>query len=109
MADKKEELLFAKVAGRYTDGVSLLFPGETEPTQKHYKCNAAAGIKVGDTVKLTRASGTYVIEYVVGGAPAVLKNMNKCPDTATAATCAAWINTIIDGLAALGLMTKNGW
>jgi len=109
MADKNEDLLFAKVAGRYSDGVSLFFPEETEPTQKHYKCAAAAAIRVGDTVKLTRASGTYVVEYVVGGAPAVLKNMNKCPENATAANCAAWINTIIEALADFGFMTKNGW
>lgn len=109
MAEKKEELLFAKVAGWSKNGVSLIFPGDSESTKKIYKCNKAAGIKRGDTVKLTRTNGTYVIDYVVGAGSTPLKNMNKCPDNATAATCAAWINTIIEGLSDLGLMMKNGW
>lgn len=108
MADKSTDFLFAKVAAKYSDGVALLFPGEEQPTEKHYKCNSAAPIRVGDTVKITKSSGTYVIEYPVG-APATLKSMNKCPSTATNAQLAEWINTIISGLADLGLMEKNNW
>lgn len=97
---------FATVAEKYTDGVTLIFPGQTEASTKHYKCNAAAPIRVGDIVKITKDSGTYVVEYPLG-APATIHIMNQCPSNASNATLANWINTIITALYDLKLMGKN--
>lgn len=56
---------FATVAGVYSDGLSLIFPGQTEPTTKHYKRNARLTFKVGDRVKVFYTSGTYIVEYPI--------------------------------------------
>lgn len=60
------EFNFAVVSGVYADGLGLVFPGQDEPTEKHYKCNTSIVFKVGDRVRVFRDSGTYVVEYVVG-------------------------------------------
>lgn len=57
---------FATVGGVYADGLSLIFDGEEEETQKHYLCNTSATFAAGDRVKLATDSGTYIVEYVVG-------------------------------------------
>ena len=57
---------FATIGGLHEDGVSLIFDGESEPTQKHYLCNIAVDFAPGDRVKIIADSGTYVVEYVVG-------------------------------------------
>lgn len=56
----------ATVGAKYTDGLSLIFDGQTAATAKHYKCNSSVTFKAGDRVKICRMSGTYVVEYVVG-------------------------------------------
>ena len=67
-AEKVEavERNFATVGALYEDGVSLIFDGETEPTQKHYLCNSAVYFSPGDRVRIVSDSGTYIVEYVVG-------------------------------------------
>ena len=57
---------FATVAAVYDDGISLLFDGNENPSQKHYKCNRALAFAVGDRVHLAYESGTYIVEYPVG-------------------------------------------
>lgn len=57
---------FATVGEVYADGLSLIFDGETEPTEKHYLCNTSVYFQAGDRVRLAEDSGTYVVEYVVG-------------------------------------------
>ena len=57
---------FATIGAVYEDGVSLIFDGEEEPTEKHYLCNTSAFFSAGDRVKILPDSGTYVVEYVVG-------------------------------------------
>jgi hypothetical protein len=57
---------FATVGAVYADGVTLIFDGESEPTEKHYKCNTSVKFAAGDRVKILADSGTYVVEYVVG-------------------------------------------
>lgn len=57
---------FATVGAVYADGLSLIFDGEDEPTEKHYLCNTNVYFSPGDRVKLAEDSGTYVVEYVVG-------------------------------------------
>lgn len=56
----------ATVGAKYTDGLSLIFDGQTQPSAKHYKCNTDITFQAGDRVKICRISGTYVVEYVVG-------------------------------------------
>lgn len=57
---------FATIGAVYTDGVSLIFDGETAATQKHYLCNTSVSFKAGDRVKIFAASGTYIVEYAIG-------------------------------------------
>nr|DAE49850.1 MAG TPA: hypothetical protein [Caudoviricetes sp.] len=56
----------ATVGAKYTDGLSLIFDGQTAASEKHYKCNTSVTFQAGDRVKICRMSGTYVVEYVVG-------------------------------------------
>lgn len=64
--NEPQEAVFATVAGVYSDGLSLLFDGAEEASQKHYLCNTAAFFSAGDRVKLCRDSGTIVVEYPIG-------------------------------------------
>ena len=71
---KKESLVlpspapqnFATIGEIYDDGVSLIFDGEEEPSEKHYKTNAFVVFQKGDRVRIISDSGTYVVEYPVG-------------------------------------------
>ena len=56
----------APVGAKYTDGLSLIFDGQTAATAKHYKCNTSVTFKAGDRVKISKISGSYVVDYVVG-------------------------------------------
>lgn len=56
---------FATVGAVYSDGLTLIFDGQTTPTTKRYKRNAGVTFRAGDRVKILRDSGTYVVEYVV--------------------------------------------
>ena len=56
----------ATVGAKYTDGLSLIFDGQSAASEKHYKCNTSVTFQAGDRVKICRISGTYIVEYVVG-------------------------------------------
>ena len=56
----------ATVGAKYTDGLSLIFDGQSAASKKRYKCNTSVTFQAGDRVKICRISGTYVVEYVVG-------------------------------------------
>lgn len=60
------EASFATIGAVYADGVSLIFDGETDPSEKHYLVNTACTFSAGQRVKILRDSGTYVVEYPVG-------------------------------------------
>lgn len=64
--DTPPESSFATVAGIDAEGISLIFDGQDEATEKRYKCNCFAVFKNGDRVKVFKDSGTYVVEYPVG-------------------------------------------
>ncbi len=66
--DNADETIFnfATIGSVYKDGVTLIFDGQTEATDKHYKCNTSIRFTSGDRVKIVKDSGTYVVEYVVG-------------------------------------------
>lgn len=56
----------ATVGAVYSDGISLIFDGQTSASAKHYKCNTSVVFKAGDRVKVVKDSGTYIVEYVIG-------------------------------------------
>lgn len=60
------EIRMATIAEIFEDGVTLIFDGQEEATDKHYKCNTSAKLGVGDRVMLDSESGTYVVAYAVG-------------------------------------------
>lgn len=57
---------FATVGAVYDDGITLIFDGDEDATEKHYLCNTSVTFRAGDRVKIFEASGTYIVEYVVG-------------------------------------------
>lgn len=57
---------FATIGDVYEDGVSLIFPGEAAPSEKHYKVNTLGTYAAGQRVKVIKDSGTYIVEYPVG-------------------------------------------
>lgn len=69
MADRAAEVqpyAFATIGEVYEDGVSLIFPVESEPSTKHYKVNTMGEYKAGQRVKVLKDSGTYIVEYPIG-------------------------------------------
>ena len=61
-----QDAQLATVGEVYSDGLTLIFDGQSEATQKHYKCNTAVSFSAGDRVKVAKISGSYVVEYVIG-------------------------------------------
>lgn len=59
-------LSLATVGAKYTDGVSLIFPGQTAATAKHYRCNPDVTFAAGNRVLIARVSGSYVVLCRVG-------------------------------------------
>lgn len=59
-------LSLATIGAKYTDGVSLIFPGQTEATAKHYRCNPDVTFAAGNRVLIARVSGSYVVLCKVG-------------------------------------------
>lgn len=64
--DEPEDATFATIGAVYEDGVSLIFDGMEEATEKHYPCNSFVVFAAGDRVRILKDSGTYVVEYPVG-------------------------------------------
>ena len=60
------EVRLATVAEVTNDGLRLQFDGSDAATEKVYKCNASCIFLVGDRVKVTKHSGTYLVDYVIG-------------------------------------------
>jgi len=64
--EEAPEFHFATVGEVFEDGLTLIFDGQEEATEKRYKCNTSVVFHAGDRVKILKDSGTYVAEYVVG-------------------------------------------
>lgn len=64
--EQQSDMQLATVGTVYSDGLTLIFDGQTEETLKHYKCNTSVAFQAGDRVKVARISGSYIVEYVVG-------------------------------------------
>lgn len=108
---EKATLSTAKIGQKYVgDGCTLIFPGQEKASAKKYKCISSAPLLKGDRVIIAEISGSYVILGKLG-TPGTVYNMNKCPtdSNATAANCANWINTLMQALAGMGIITKNNW
>lgn len=112
------ERSFATVGTVYEDGVSLIFDGETEPTEKHYLCNTNVFFQEGDRVRILADSGTYVVEYVVGaprqtrlvGIPAggtIAQVLTKAADADYAAAWDDIPHELPSGGSANQVLTKN--
>lgn len=65
-AQESPLLSLAAIGAKYTDGVSLIFPGQPEATAKHYRCNPDVTFSAGDRVLIARISGSYVVLCKVG-------------------------------------------
>ena len=63
---EQEEILIATVGAVTETGVTLIFAGEESASEKTYQGNISAALKAGDRVKITKDSGTYLIDYAVG-------------------------------------------
>lgn len=74
---------FATIGEVYEDGVSLIFDGEAEATEKHYLVNTSVIFHAGDRVRIFADAGTYVVEYVVG-APGSEDEVHGIPAGGTA-------------------------
>ena len=57
---------FATVVSAEETGLQLIFDGEQYPTKKRYKYNTALTFKVGDRVRVSKQSGSYIVEYPIG-------------------------------------------
>ena len=80
---------FAVVGDVYEDGVSLIFPGSEEPSEKHYKANLYCKFKSGQRVYIAKDSGTYIALFPVGKPG----SENVVADTATNAENADALST----------------
>lgn len=72
---------------------TIIFPGETEPTTKAYKCNESIEFSAGMRVRIAKISGTYVIEYPINGAgtggnatPELAQTANRVKNTGSTGT-----------------------
>ena len=54
-------LTLATVGTVSAEGVTLIIPGATEPTQAHYPRLSSASLSAGDAVIIARVSGTWVV------------------------------------------------
>lgn len=78
---------FATIGSVYEDGISLIFPGSTSPSEKHYKANLYCKFEAGQRVYIAKDSGTYVVLFPVGisGSKQVVSDSAKTAETATKA------------------------
>lgn len=68
-SEKKEAvsgIILATIGSVKADGVTLIFDGQTEASEKTYKCNTSVRFHSGDRVRIVEDSGTYIVEYIVG-------------------------------------------
>lgn len=56
---------FATVGTVYSDGITLIFDGQSTASTKRYKYNTAVTFESGQRVKVLKINGTYVVEYPI--------------------------------------------
>lgn len=57
----------AEIAGITPTGYQLIFPGQTEASNKSYKGNSSTRFYKGQRVRVLADSGTYIVEYPIAG------------------------------------------
>lgn len=60
------EIIIGTIDSVTADGVTIIIDGDDVAGQKEYKVNCCVMFASGDRVKLTRNSGTYIVDYVIG-------------------------------------------
>lgn len=60
-------LTLATVGAVSEEGVTLILPGASEPTQAHYPNFSSSSLESGDSVIISRVSGTWVVMGKSGG------------------------------------------
>lgn len=66
-AEEKEESFQLATVGEITaNGIKLIFDGADGVSDKEYKCNISATFKAGDRVKITKESGSYIVDFPIG-------------------------------------------
>lgn len=56
----------ATIGEVFDDGVTLIFDGETEAGEKHYKANTSATLEAGQRVAVQAIAGSYVVMFAIG-------------------------------------------
>lgn len=87
---KVPEYSFATIGDVYDDGISLIFPGAEEASEKHYRANLYCKFAKGQRVYLAKDSGTYVVLFPIGvpGSEEVKADSAKTATKADSATTA---------------------
>lgn len=80
---EQEEILIATVGAVTETGVTLIFAGEESASEKTYQGNVSAALKAGDRVKITKDSGTYLIDYAVGVPGSAVEDTPELPSGGT--------------------------
>ena len=64
--ETEREYRIATVATVEADGLTLLFDGEEQASEKHYRANTTAQFAAGQRVVVQRISGSYVVMFPIG-------------------------------------------
>lgn len=64
--EAETNIVLATVTEVTSTGIKIKIDGNESAGEKEYKCNSAQVFSVGDRVKITKNSGTIIIEYRVG-------------------------------------------
>lgn len=106
---KAPEYSFATIGDVYDDGISLIFPGAEEASEKHYRANLYCKFAKGQRVYLAKDSGTYVVLLPVGipGSKKVKADSATTATTATKADTATTANSASKADKAESLVTKR--
>ena len=92
------EVALATVAAVYTDGVTLIFDGETEPTTLRLLACRSGVLLAGACVLVCKIAGTYVVEFVIGPPLQMIPDVSSLSTTATLATLIGEWNKLISGI-----------
>lgn len=111
-SEEAPEFQFATVGNVSTTGITLIFDGQEEPTEKEYRCNTVCPFSAGDRVKVCKDSGTYVVEYIIGTpSEDVMKPVNYVPTGGTKGQVLAKYNDLnfsCEWITLTGLLPTGG-
>ena len=70
-------IALATVAETYDDGLTLIPDGQTDPTEKHYKCSTAVDFFAGQRVAVAELAGSKIVMFGVGE-PSAGQGSGRC-------------------------------